>query len=60
MLEKYEIQTIEAMFYELDLHQDKQHDFEIISDYFFSVVTGLKNFFRTSEYDGCRDTVILI
>jgi hypothetical protein len=58
MLEKYESDTIVSMFYELDFHQYKSYDFETISTYFYSVLTGLHTFFKTSEYYYCKDTVI--
>ena len=57
MLEKYQQQTIKSMFYELD--QIKWKNFEKVSDYLNSVILGLTNFFRTSDYHACEDNVIL-
>ena len=57
MPKKYESDTIESMFYELEIHQfqkevkSKWSNFSTASAYLNSVISGLNNFFTTTNYD---------
>lgn len=57
MPKKYESDAIEAMFYELERHKfqkevkSKWPNFSSASAYLNSVISGLNNFFATTNYD---------
>ncbi len=53
MLVKYECQTINSMFYELD--NNKFLNFEILSNYVGLIIKGLKVFFSLSDYRNIDD-----
>jgi len=50
MLVKYENETINSMFYELDYDKNKFSNFEMLSNYVILIIKGLNDFFSISDY----------